>query len=189
MPEVEPCDKTLVARLRSGDDDAARDLYDRYARRVFGFVQDQMSDHLAAQVEPQDIVQSVFKSVFRGMMSGGYDAPEGRTLWRLLAVIAVHKVRRNAARRAAAKRDSHKTVSLDVLPGQSFPARPTPLEIEQGIRETIEHLSETERTVVMLRLQGYSVEEISQRVQRSRRTIERTLQHIRQELVKDLDGP
>ena len=29
--------------------------------------------------EPEDIVQSVFKSVFRGMQSGNYDAPPGET--------------------------------------------------------------------------------------------------------------
>ena len=85
-------DQTLVIAVRNGDQRSATELYDRYARRAFGLVHAQMSNWLATVTEPDDIVQSVFKSVFRGVTSGKYEAPEGNTLWSLIAVIAVQIV-------------------------------------------------------------------------------------------------
>ncbi len=181
-------DQSLVVRLRSGDDAAATEVYDRYAKRVFGLVHKQMADRLKAIVQPEDIVQSVFKSVFRGINSGAYDAPEGGTLWQLVAIVAVHKVRRNARLRSAVKRDSRRTQSLDALAEFDAVDSYTPEEFELAIRESIEGLKETEQEVVMLRVQGFSVEEIASRLQRSRRSVERNLQAIREKMLSSLDN-
>jgi RNA polymerase sigma-70 factor (ECF subfamily) len=178
-------DQTLVARVREGDELAAAELYERYAARVFGLVRSQMADQLRAHVEPEDVVQSIFKSIFRGMNTGGYDAPPAGTLWQLIAVIAVHKVRRNATRRTAAKRDSRRTESLELSDHSVARDRASPEEIEAAIQEAIEDLKPTEQEVVLLRVQGYTVEEIAERTGRSRRTVERQLQRAR-ELLADM---
>lgn len=180
-------DRSLIARIRSGDEAAAKELYDRYARRVFGLVRSQMAEHLRSQVEPEDIVQSVFKSIFRGVNAGGYDAPEGGTLWQLLAVIAVHKVRRNANRRAAARRDDRRTQSLEAVADGQLAGTLATEQMEAALREAIECLKPFEQSVVMLRVQGYSVEEISGRLERSRRTVERSLQNARRTLADLLE--
>ncbi len=178
-------DQTLVVRVREGDELAATELYERYAARVFGLVRSQMAEQLRAQVEPEDIVQSIFKSIFRGMNSGSYNAPQAGTLWQLIAVIAIHKVRRNATRRTAAKRDSRRTESLDQREQSAARDRMSPEEIEAAIQEAIEGLRPTEQEVVLLRIQGYTVEEIAERAGRSRRTVERQLQRAR-ELLADM---
>ncbi len=187
MSTPETSDQSLVMRLRSGDDQAATEVYERYAKRVFGLVHKQMADRLKAMVQPEDIVQSVFKSVFRGINSGAYDAPEGGTLWQLMAIVAVHKVRRNARLRSAGKRDSRRTQSLDALEEFDAVDSYTPEEFESAIRESIEGLKEPEQEVVMLRVQGFSVEEIAGRLQRSRRSIERNLHAIREKMLNALD--
>ncbi len=180
-------DQSLIARLRTGDEQAANEFYDRYVRRVYGLVQQQMADHLRAMVQPEDIVQSVFKSIFRGLSSGDYNAPQSGSLWHLVAIVAVHKVRSNARRRLASKRDERRSQSIDELQNFEAASRLTAGEFELAIREAIEGLRPIEREVVMLRVQAYSVEEISNKLQRSRRGVERNLQSAREKLIQILD--
>ncbi len=186
MTELQSTDKSLIVRLRDGDDQAASEFYERYVRRVFGLVQNQMAEHLRAYVQPEDIVQSVFKSIFRGITSGDYDAPAGGSLWQLVAIVAVHKVRRNARRRKAEKRDERRNQPLEVDDvAESTSASPE--EFVVAIRESIDGLRPIEQDVAMLRVQGFSVEEISSKLSRSRRSIERSLHTIRQKLIQILD--
>jgi RNA polymerase sigma-70 factor (ECF subfamily) len=187
MTESNSSDGSLVARLRSGEDQAATEFYERYVKRVFGLVHQQMADHLRASIQPEDIVQSVFKSVFRGLTNGDYNAPQSGSLWHLVAIVAVHKVRRNARRRMAGKRDDRRTQSLNALENPDVASGSTTEEFEVAIREAIEGLKPLEQEVVMLRVQGYSVEEISDKLQRSRRGIERSLHTIREKLIQSLD--
>lgn len=183
----EPTDSSLIVEIRDGSEAAATQLYDRYARRLFGLVKSQMGSRLRSTTEPEDIVQSVFKSVFRGVQSGGYDAPPGDTLWNLVAVIAVHKLRKTASRQTAQCRDVARSVPLNDVGGQLQESAPTMESIEASVRETLDLLRDGEREVVLLRVQGYSVEEISEKLGRSRRTIERNLQRSRQRLAAVLE--
>lgn len=185
MDHLAVTDASLVARVRRGDADAATELYNRYAKRVFGLVSKQMADYLRTQVEPEDIVQSVFRSVFRGVGQAGYDAPAGGTLWQLIAVLAVHKVRKNARKQSASKRNNRHTASLDDLAELQANVG-SPQEFEAAVREAVEGLSEVQRAVVRLRVQAYTVEEIAEKIGKSRRTTERLLQSAREELAEML---
>ncbi|MCU0714650.1 MAG: RNA polymerase sigma factor [Pirellula sp.] len=186
MSSPNSSDQSLILEVRSGSQQAAAALYERYAPRILGLVSSQMNDALRAQVEPQDIVQSIFKSLFRGVSAGKYDAPEGGTLWQLMAVVAIHKVRRNGAKRHALKRDSRRTHSIDALEGEDFVGKASPEEFEAALFETTECLKPAEKSVVLLRVQGFTVEEISQRTERSHRSVERLLQSARERLAKVL---
>jgi RNA polymerase sigma-70 factor, ECF subfamily len=187
MTETNSSDRSLVIRLRNGEDDAATEFYERYVKRLFGLVHQQMADHLRAAVQPEDIVQSVFKSVFRGLTTGDYDAPQSGSLWHLIAIVAVHKVRRNARKRTATKRDDRRNQPLDALEDSGLVGSASPEEFEAALREAIEGLKPLEQEVAMLRVQGLTVEEISSKLQRSRRGIERTLHIIREKLIQGLD--
>ena len=177
-------DQSLIAKVKTGDESAATAIYERYAKRILSFVNSQMADQMHAEVQPEDIVQSVFKSIFRGVSSGGYNAPEGGTLWQLMAVVAVHKVRRNASKRHAQVRDSRRTQSIESIEDFEVSDRSTQKEFELAIREATESLKPSEQAVVMLRVQGCSVEEISEKLDRSRRSVERLLQSAREKLAK-----
>lgn len=60
----QPSDRTLLRRVRSGEADAATDLYLRYATRLQRLVQGQTSPALARQAGSEDIVQSIFGRSF-----------------------------------------------------------------------------------------------------------------------------
>jgi RNA polymerase sigma-70 factor, ECF subfamily len=181
-------DQSLVALVRKGDEQAATALYDRYSARIFGLVKSKMSDQLQLRLQPEDIVQSVFKSIFRGVTAGGYDAPEGGTLWQLMAVVAVHKVQRNGSRLSVKKRDAKRTIPLTDYDDQLASGPATVEEFEVAIREAMEVLKPEEREIALLRVEGYSVEEISHRMERSRRSVERLLQSTRAKLSRMLDS-
>lgn len=179
-------DKSLIMMIREGDDGAASLLYRRYAHRVLKLVQNRMSGRLRAKTEPEDIVQSAFRSIFRGVQSGHYDAPDGSTLWNLLAVIAVNKLRRHANHLFAQRRDANRDVTLeecDVALGSDQRS----IEImELTIRETLDQMRPFDAEVLRLRLRRHSVEEISDQTGRSKRMVERSLQKSRERLSQIL---
>ena len=186
--EFTPTDKSLVVMVRDGDEDAAEALYDRYARRVFGLVRSKLGARLSAMTEPEDIVQSVFKSMFRGMQAGNYDAPPGTTLWNLLAVIAVRKLSNKASHHSAKRRDASRNVPLDAeLDGVGPAIDLASAEFFQVcIQESLELLRPLHRKILSLRIQGHSIDEIRDLTGRSRRTVERSLQKSRELLAESL---
>src|SRR5438552_8878789 len=97
-------DRSLLARLRGGQQDAATELYLRYAQRLRALVRSRCSSQLARRVEPDDIVQSVFRRFFRRVLQGDYDVPPGEELWGLLLVIALNKTRTEQSFHRAGKR-------------------------------------------------------------------------------------
>lgn len=172
-------DRSLIEMIRAGDQDAASQLYDRYARRVFGLVKSKLGARLAASTEPDDIVQSVFRSVFRGMQAGNYDAPEGATLWNLLAVIAVRKLANRANHFSAQCRDVARNEPIENASLPTTMDHASIAFLELCLRETLDELREFDREVLTLRIQNYSVDEISELTGRAKRSIERSLQNSR----------
>lgn len=180
---VTPSDQSLIALVRNGNENAASELYGRYARRLFGLVEAKMGERLRAQTTAEDIVQSVFKSVFRGVKSGSYDAPPGESLWSLMAIVAVHKLSSTAQRHSAKCRDERRNISLanleETLASDSFPGE----LLEMSFREALNMMRPIDQEIFNLRLMQHTVEEISELTQRSRRTVERSLQNSRLRLI------
>jgi RNA polymerase sigma-70 factor (ECF subfamily) len=184
--ESEVTDRSLVARLKDGDESAANELYRRYAARLHGLADRQMSAGIRRTHEPEDIVQSAFRSLFRGVSSGSYDAPAGNSLWSLLAVIAIHKVRRKVSRDRSVSASSFIQMEDEPSSSQEISGTISEQQFECSLNEAIEFLQPHEREIVELRVQGFTVEDISERVSRSCRTVERTLQRIREKLSEKL---
>src|SRR5260221_2350558 len=186
-------DLTLLRRLRSGDDDAATELYLRYAKRLQGLARKQPSVDVARRIEPEEIVQSVFRPFFRRVQTGDYDIPAGEELWRLLLVITLNKIRRAALFHKAERRDVRRTASADELGIEQFliiesTGNDTALSVlRMVIADLIKGLSPVKGEMVRLRIDGHEVDEIARRTQRSKRTVERTLQDFRQQLGRILE--
>ncbi|MCY2962472.1 MAG: sigma-70 family RNA polymerase sigma factor [Planctomycetota bacterium] len=186
-------DVTLLRRLRDGEGDAATELYLRYARRLHGLARRQTSSELARRVEPDEIVQSVFRTFFRRVHTGDYTVPAGQELWGLLLVIALNKVRQAAIFHRAARRDIRRTASMEDLGADHFLASDdgggeTALTVlRMVVDEVIAALPEAKREMVRLRIDGHDVEDIAIRTKRSKRTVERTLQDFRATLSRSLE--
>jgi RNA polymerase sigma-70 factor, ECF subfamily len=177
-PAGEPSDHDLLLRSREGDQDAATQLYRRYAKRLINLVERQCSAELARRAGVEDIVQSVFGSF--------YDIPDQDELWKLLLVIALHKVRGKATYHHAAKRDAHRTIggveARRRLEGEANSGASAFAYLELVFEEILERLPPESRGMVTLRIEGREVAEVAQLTGRSRRSVERILQETRSTL-------
>jgi RNA polymerase sigma-70 factor (ECF subfamily) len=187
-----------VRRLRGGSQDAATQLYLRYAHRLRALARTKFAPDLARRVDVDDIVQSVFGSFFRGASRGDYDVPAGEELWKLFLVIALNKIRAKGAYHRAAKRDVRLTAGSE---GMEQLAQ-TPAEqdeaayavLQMTIDEALQRLPPQHKQMLVHRIEGCEVAEIARRMGRSKRTVERILQECRKRLadwleVEDEDGP
>ena len=185
LPQDEPSDRSLLRRFQRGSEDAATQLYLRYAARLRALALTHCSPDLARRVDVDDIVQSVFGSFFRGASQGYYEVPAGEELWRLFLVIALNKIRAKGAFHRAAKRDVRLTGGSEWLdradaaaPHDEAAFRHLHLVVE----EALERLPPPHRQMVELRIEGYEVAEIARKTGRSKRTVERILQEARKQL-------
>jgi RNA polymerase sigma-70 factor (ECF subfamily) len=187
----EPTDHSLLHSFCRGSQDAAMQLYLRYAKRLRALAEAQCSRELTLRVDVEDIVQSVFGSFFRVASQGYYDVPAGNELWKLLLVIALHKIRTKGAFHRAAKRDVRRTISgeaaLRDLAASDTDDDAEYAYLQLAISEALERLPSQHKAMLELRIQGYEVAEIAQKTGRSKRTVERILQEARKRL-SDLLG-
>jgi RNA polymerase sigma-70 factor (ECF subfamily) len=161
-------------------------LYVRYAERLHALVVSQSSADLARRVDAEDIVQSVFRTFFRRAAQGHYTVPDGEEIWKLLLVIALNKVRAAGAYHRAAKRDVRLTRGGEVLDRTLESHRSQDENALTVLRMVVEELLEgipaANRRMIELRIEGYEVAEITEKVQRSKRSVERVLQNFRARL-------
>ena len=175
-PEGRP-DRVLLALTRAGDRGAAGELYERYARRLWALAARRTA---GGPLDPDDVVQSAFRTFLAGVKRGRYDVPEGRDLWALLVAVALNKVRAYRREAGALKRGGGRRFSADADP-IAPDADPT---LEVAARDILGLFSPRERELIELRLAGHRVDAIAARVARSKRTIERTLQTCRDRLLQ-----
>jgi RNA polymerase sigma factor (sigma-70 family) len=189
----------LVERWRQGDQQAAVELFRLYTDRLIALVRSRMPARLAQRVDPEDVVQSVYRSFFA--TAERYDLRQGGDLWRLLVTISLNKlyaqVKRNTRQKRAVGRertfgseDSLLGIQLDVLVRQ-----PSPVEAV-ALADELEHLmgalKPLQRHVLELRLQGHTIAEIATATSRSERRIYYVLEQIKQQLERQTgttDGP
>lgn len=193
---AEPTDSSLLRRLRHGNQDAATQLYLRYADRLRILARAECSPDLAPRVDVDDIVQSVFSSFFRGVGQGFYDVPHGDELWKLFLVIALNKIRAKGAFHRAAKRDVRRTAGDEFLdragPAGSEADETAYTFLKMVIDEAMGELPALQQHMIRLRIEGHEVADIAAQTKRSKRTVERVLQDFRTRLsaiLKAEDGP
>jgi RNA polymerase sigma-70 factor (ECF subfamily) len=176
----------LIRRLRSGDDEAAREVFDRYAARLLLLSRRRIGQRMNSRVDPEDVVQSVFRTFFARVKNDQFDIAAKDDLFKLLVRITAHKTLRQIAHHRAAKRDpKQETPQGDdghEMLMQVMADEPTPESIVTFM-DQLEHflsqLAPEDRQILELRLQGFSTEEIAKQLGSYDRKIRRVLERIR----------
>src|SRR5262249_8433080 len=78
-----PAAGELLERVRAGDPRAAEELFVRYARRLTRLAEEYLSRKLAARLDGEDVVQSVFRSFFQRTARGEFHIDSSSQLWNL----------------------------------------------------------------------------------------------------------
>jgi RNA polymerase sigma-70 factor (ECF subfamily) len=184
----------LMNRLKSGEDEAAQDVFLRFARRLIGLARGHLDGRLATKVDPEDVVQSAYKSFFVRHRRGELEVGSWDGLWGLLTLITLRKCADRAAYHRAEKRDYTREIGPgadDSAPAawqQAVDRDPLPEEAAM-LAETVESLFQSvddpdERSVLELSLQGYSAAEISERLGRAERSVRRLRERVRKRLER-----
>jgi RNA polymerase sigma-70 factor (ECF subfamily) len=179
-------DQRCVERWQAGDEKAATELYYRYLEKLVSVAQRRLSAKLAARLDAEDIVQSVFRSFFGRAQKGMFVFKDDDDIWKLLVQITVHKTLKHVAYHRRAKRDA----GAEVASGAGDQDRlvtylsrePSPEEAAifvDSVEFFLRELRPQDRKIIEMRLEGFDQVEIAKRLGLSDRTIRRLMERIR----------
>jgi RNA polymerase sigma factor (sigma-70 family) len=181
-----PADQVLVDMWRAGNEDAARQIFDRYVDRLMAVARHRISERLQSRFGPEDVVQSVFRTFFSHARDGEFSISNQDDLCRLLMRITVHKALSQVAFHKAAKRDAGRELDQGPLPGdrvqQLLDHHPGPAEAESLVDELVHFVNQlrpADRQILEMRMQGYTNDVIASKLQVSDRQIRRIMERIR----------
>jgi DNA-directed RNA polymerase specialized sigma24 family protein len=178
-----------LTQLQAGDAAAAQPLWERYFRRLVGLARQKLQGRPRRVANEEDVALSAFDSFCRAAEEGRFPQLGDRdSLWRLLVVITARKAAHLARDEGRRNRGGGGSASacLDEVPGQE----PTPAFAAQAAEEyrrLLGLLGDADlQRVAVLKMEGYTVEEIATQLGRVPRTVKRWLQMIRQIWEKEL---
>ncbi len=180
----------LMDCLRRGDEDAASEVFRRFARRLIALARNQLDSWIRTRVEPEDVVQSVFRSFFTRFEAGQFQLGDWDNLWTVLTLITIRKCINRMEFWQAAKRDLQREVNLprhgDPL-GEALARDPTPLEaaiLSETVELLMKKVPQQDRSILTLHLRGCEIAAISAQIGRTERTVRRTLERVRRMLMR-----
>jgi RNA polymerase sigma factor (sigma-70 family) len=155
----------------------AAEIYQTYGPKLLELARRQLSSKLSRRVDPEDILQSVFRSFFSRETP---QEPSAGELWGYLIQSTLNKVRRVGRRNSAKKRDQAREEY-----GSNFEelTQPTPticdiVIMSEELAWLQRQLCLAQRQCLELRLQGCDSAEIAEACQTTDRTIRRWLRGI-----------
>src|SRR4051812_16047725 len=187
--------QVFLARIQSGDEEAARELLSRYEAEVRLVVRRQLPRLLRSRFDSLDFLQSVWGSFFRRVRSGPAEFEDSRHLVAFLARAAKNKVIDEYRRAASRKHDMHREEPLwgDGRRPKDVPDPiDSPSEVAQA-REVLVRLRELmpaeRRTILEMKAEGLSSKDIGERLGISERTVQRILEDLRRRMEAEWGSP
>src|SRR5262249_25396736 len=163
----------------------------RFAGRLIVLARKRLDGRIRQKVDPEDVLQSVYKSFFQRQARGQFVLDNWDALWALLTLITARKCGRwidffHAERRDVRLED--RTRAGGDLEVAALARGPSPVEaavLTETLEALLGDLGDSHRDIVSLGLQGYTTSEISEKVGRSERTVNRVLQSVGKKLERD----
>jgi len=198
-------DTVLLARLKAANDnDAAQELWQRYFDRLARLARKKIQGRQRRVSDEEDVALSAFDSFFRGVSNGKFPQLDDRNdLWQILVMLADRKAIDQTRRYLAGKRgggqvrgesafmnvdDVNAKGGLDQLAG----AAPSPEfadQFSETCHEMLVKLKDPELVQVALyKMEGYTNDEIAEKLGRVTRSVERKLRTIRKIWTGDGDS-
>ena len=118
-------DKSLFRGFNAGTDSGAEMLDQQYRAKLCALVEREMDHRLRQREDPEDVVQSVLRTVIRRAAKGEFHIDGGGQLWRLLATITRRKMLKHVTKIKAKKRSPEKEEQLRARRDQFEGPKPT----------------------------------------------------------------
>jgi DNA-directed RNA polymerase specialized sigma24 family protein len=175
-----------IGLLKAGEAAAAQPLWERYFERLVGLARAKLLGTARRVADEEDVALSAFDSFCRGARIGRFPQLLDRdNLWRLLVVITARKA-------SCLRRDQHRlkrggpagAIDEEAEVERLLSEDPTPEFAAQTAEECqrlLGALGKSDlRQVVLWKLEGFTNEEIAQRLGCAERSVERKLRLIRE---------
>jgi RNA polymerase sigma factor (sigma-70 family) len=185
-----------IGQLKSGEEDAARQLWDRYYHRLVGLARMKLGDSSRRAMDEDDVVQNAFNSFCRDARAGRFpDLRDRESLWCLLAEITARKAANQRKHEARAKRGGGRSVNgtqpanaetshfelLQIIEGE-----PSPEDASVFVSELARFMDALDdprhRLILLWKLEERTNPEIARHLDCSLSTVEREVRSIRKRL-------
>jgi DNA-directed RNA polymerase specialized sigma24 family protein len=191
-----------IADLKAGENAAVQPLWERYFACMVELARTRLraSRNKDAGSDEEDAALSAFDSLCAGLARGRFPQLSDREdLWRLLVVITTRKVQAQARRQLRQKRGGGLVKPASDIAGpedddllaEAVGSEPTPefaALVAEEYRRLLERLDDDVlRRVAILRMEGYTGDEIAAQLGCARRTVARQVALIRRILAANTE--
>ena len=187
----------VFAQLRRGDEAAATRVFQRFSHQLLALANHRLRGPLRQKVDPEDVVQSVFRTFFARLSKGQFTVGGWESLAGLLTRITVRKCGKWVDYYHAESRDLNREWSPHQAGSDAAQSRsnqtgwefldrqPTPAEVAvltETVQEMLRGLDEREQKIVSLSIQGHAIANIVKQTGCTQSKVYRVLRMIRDRL-------
>ncbi|KAA1258980.1 RNA polymerase sigma factor [Rubripirellula obstinata] len=178
-----------IRAVEEGDERATTELWQYVYPRLLAYSRQKLPRQLRRVLDEEDVALSAFKSFCAGAVRGSLgDIAGDDELWRLLFCISSRKARGYIRAETNQKRGGGKvsgesvfgdvsTSGIDQVADPGGPLEQFSMDCQHLMNSLDDDILQT---IAMLRIEGYGVDEIAERIELSKRSVERRLSLIRQ---------
>jgi DNA-directed RNA polymerase specialized sigma24 family protein len=194
MPQDESVTR-WIRRIKSGCEPAAAELWNHFYARLIGLARRKLQGTPRRVVDEEDVVLSAFETFFRRAQEGQFPQLHDRhDLWQLLVKITERKALDQLRYQGRAKRgggvvrgesvffeagSAETKCGIERMPSAE-PTAEFAAMVTENLRGLLDLLTDDElRRIALLKMEGWTNEEIACRINRSLPTVERRLRLIR----------
>ena len=178
-----------IHELKSGDDAAATQLWERYYRELVQLAEKCLGTSSRRVMDGEDVVVDAFDSFVKSAQAGRFpDLNDRDDMWALLITITSNKALdqiRFLYREKRGPQTRGDSVISDTAMPPAISHEPTPqdaVELTEFMHSFLERLNEKHRDVFLMKLEGFTNIEIANTLPPSLATVERYLRSIREQL-------
>ncbi|MBH25268.1 MAG: RNA polymerase subunit sigma [Myxococcales bacterium] len=193
MTDQEETDKNLVIRAQNGDEEAFRQLVERYQRKVYSIAYGVVRN----REDALDLTQDAFIKIHRNLPNFKGTSSFYTWLYRIVVNLGIDHKRKTSRVHSVDYDDTIKREEDQGGGGDLAPSRmgtnPSKVmrrkELARQMQAALETLSDNHRTAILLReVHGMSYEEMAEAMNVSKGTVMSRLHHARKNMQKALQG-
>jgi len=185
----------LIEKVRAGDEQSVAELWENYFQQLVRIAASRLPKNLRRVGDEEDIAISAFHSFIAGVQDDRFPDLSGpENLWGLLITLTGRKVNAHLRHQTRQKRGGGNVrgESVFIQPGGetkgggiggiSGDGQPADIRIElsEACDNLLDQLEDEQlKQIAVMRMDGYLVDEIADRLNLSKRAVERRLQLIR----------
>ncbi len=175
----------LVSRAQSGDENAFREIVERYQSKVFSIIH----GIVRQRNDVEDIAQQVFAKIFLSLKNFDFRSSLITWIYKITVNECFDYLRKRKVRKLVYESDLSEDESRRVENSEPQVDRQIPADASligrDYVVKLLSRVSEEERMLLMMKeVEGYSVEELAGRTGMNENTIKVKLFRARQKLVK-----